>query len=324
MGRRRKRGADVHGVVLVDKPAGMTSHDVVAVLRRAYGTSRIGHTGTLDPAATGLLVVCVGDMTRFASRLTGMDKRYRGELALGASTTTDDAEGDVVYEGEVTPAALREACAALVAMVGPLEQRPPAVSAIRVNGVRAHQLVREGHDVEIPSRQVEIFDVQVVDASGSAVVFDAHVSKGTYIRSMARDAGERAGCFGHLRALRRTSVGGYEVASAVSLSELARPRRDEPPLDEGAESARLEACKRALISPWESLSFLPALSVDAAQRSALRMGQRPPCDARAGEYRVADEAGALLGVVRVVEGDVPHVEVVRLCPTPPTAPPPQG
>ena len=141
---------------------------------------------------------------------------------------------------------------------------------------------------------------------------------------MARDAGERAGCFGHLRALRRTSVGGYEVASAVSLSELARPRRDEPSLDEGAESARLEACKRALISPWESLSFLPALSVDAAQRSALRMGQRPPCDARAGEYRVADEEGALLGVVRVVEGDVPHVEVVRLCPTPPTAPPPQG
>ena len=158
MGRRRKRGADVHGVVLVDKPAGMTSHDVVAVLRRAYGTSRIGHTGTLDPAATGLLVVCVGDMTRFASRLTGMDKRYRGELALGASTTTDDAEGDVVNEGEVTPDALREACDALLAMVGPLEQRPPAVSAIRVNGVRAHQLVREGHDVEIPSRQVEIFD----------------------------------------------------------------------------------------------------------------------------------------------------------------------
>lgn len=319
MGRRRKRGADVHGVVLVDKPAGPTSHDVVGDLRRAFDTPRVGHTGTLDPAATGLLVVCIGDMTRFAERLTGLDKRYRGTLQLGATTRSDDAQGEVVTRQDVTPSHVAAARQALLDMTGPIEQRPPAVSAIRIDGKRAHARVRAGESVEIPTRQVEIYSLEIVDVSGTAIEFDAHVSKGTYIRSIARDAGARAGCGGHLSALRRTAVGPYAIDSAASLSVLRRPRRDAPPLSDAQEQTRRDACAAALVRPWDALASLPVLPLDDAQRLALRQGKRPALEGEAdltppGEYRAAEADGRLLGVIRVVSGETPHLEVVRLCP----------
>ena len=213
------------GIVVVDKPSGWTSHDVVGRVRRLADTRKVGHAGTLDPMATGVLVLGVGRATRLLGHLQLADKEYLATIRLGQSTITDDAEGDVV---STTPAGHLDTdaiAAAMAPLTGSIEQVPSAVSAIKVDGQRSYARVRAGEDVELPARPVtvETFDLDEVRRDDEVVDVDVRVvcSSGTYVRALARDLGSALGVGGHLTMLRRTRVGGFDLASAHTLDELA-------------------------------------------------------------------------------------------------------
>lgn len=221
----------IDGLAVLDKPAGLTSHDVVARARRILATRKVGHAGTLDPMATGVLVLGVGRGTRLLTFLVGADKTYRATIRLGAATTTDDAEGELVSlvdAGPVTDAAITTGVAALT---GPIQQVPSSVSAIKVDGRRAYARVRAGEEVSLPARAVTVhrFAVDAVrrldDADGRRVDLDVEVdcSSGTYVRALARDLGAGLGVGGHLTALRRTRVGPFGIDRALTLEQLQEP-----------------------------------------------------------------------------------------------------
>lgn len=220
----------VSGILFVDKSNGPTSHAVVASARRALNTRKVGHAGTLDPMATGLLTLGVGTSTRLLTFLVGLDKQYTATIRLGSATHTDDREGDVVFvaDGEVLSALTDDAIDAEVStLTGVIQQRPSSVSAIRIDGRRAHDMVRDGIDVVIPEREVTIsrFDVVQRRRSDAWIELDVVVdcSSGTYIRALARDLGEALHVGGHLTELRRTRVGPFTVDEAVSQDEISVP-----------------------------------------------------------------------------------------------------
>ncbi|OBI80892.1 tRNA pseudouridine(55) synthase TruB [Mycobacterium sp. E740] len=240
------------GLVVVDKPAGMTSHDVVGRCRRFFGTRKVGHAGTLDPMATGVLVVGIGRATKILGLLTATDKGYSATIRLGQTTTTEDAEGQVlqtVSADGVTDAQIEQAVARLR---GEIEQVPSAVSAIKVDGQRAYKLVREGQPVVLAARRVRIdrFDVLAVRRTPGLVDVDVEVdcSSGTYIRALARDVGAALGVGGHLTALRRTRVGGFGLREARTLDDLA----DAPRLSYSLDAACLLAFARRDLTAAEA------------------------------------------------------------------------
>jgi len=208
------------GFVLVDKPQGWTSHDVVGRTRRVLGTRKVGHSGTLDPLATGLLILGVNRSTRLLGYLTGADKEYVSDIRLGIGTHSDDADGDVVTTTDashVTKAHIEEA---LTAFRGTISQVPSSVSAIKVDGRRAHERVRAGEDVSLPPRDVTIYDCELLDFTPGThpdIRIRVKCSSGTYIRSIARDLGVALGVGGHVRTLRRTQVGQFKVEEAVDI-----------------------------------------------------------------------------------------------------------
>ena len=209
------------GLLLIDKAQGWTSHDVVAKARRLAGQRRIGHTGTLDPMATGLLVLCLGTATRLAEYLSGHDKHYEGVVALGATTDTDDAEGSVTGRAPVPPiddSALRKL---EVAFTGVLQQLPPTYSAVKKDGQRAYAIARRGGVVELAPREVTVSRLQLERRDETHLTIAVDCGAGTYIRSLARDIGAALACGGHLSALRRTRAGHFEVKDAVTIEELA-------------------------------------------------------------------------------------------------------
>jgi tRNA pseudouridine55 synthase len=213
------------GLVVVDKPGGMTSHDVVSRVRRIVGTRKVGHAGTLDPMATGVLVLGVDRATRLLGHLMLTDKAYAATVRLGVATTTDDAEGEVVATASAAGLDEGTVRAAFATQVGDLLQVPTAVSAIKVDGKRAYQRVRDGEEVELAARPVTVHSLDVLDvrAGGDTVDVDVELrcTSGTYVRAVARDVGALLGVGGHLTALRRTAVGPYDLAVARTLEELA-------------------------------------------------------------------------------------------------------
>lgn len=258
------------GLVVVDKPAGWTSHDVVARVRRLAGTRKVGHAGTLDPMATGVLVLGVEKATRLLTYVVGADKEYLATVRLGVSTTTDDAEGEVLASADVSGVERARLDAEVAVLTGPIQQRPSAVSAIKVDGQRAYARVRAGEQVELAARPVTVhrFDVLALrhaEADGVPVL-DVDVlvgcSSGTYVRALARDLGAALGVGGHLTALRRTRVGGYGLDVARTLDEL-EAGFDVLPM---ADAARATFPAREL-TPDETreLSFGRRLAADPAQ-----------------------------------------------------------
>ncbi len=213
----RRKPAATHGLAVVDKPAGVTSHDVVGMLRRRFGERQVGHAGTLDPDATGVLVVAVGKATRLLRFVEKTRKGYAGEVVLGSSTSTLDSSGDVVATFDMSGVTLEDARAAVAEhLVGDIEQVPPMVSAIRVDGKRLHELAREGIEIERAPRPVTIHRFEVVDwAEPGVLAIDVECSPGTYIRTLADDLGRLLGGGAHLRNLRRTHVGEFTLAEAA-------------------------------------------------------------------------------------------------------------
>ena len=217
--------ASASGLVIVDKPGGMTSHDVVARVRRLAGTRKVGHAGTLDPMATGVLVIGVEKATRLLGYLTLTEKEYAATIRLGQSTSTDDAEGELTGGTPAADVSAETLSAAIAGLTGEIEQVPPAVSAIKVDGQRAYRLTRAGAAPELKPRPVTVYEftVTAIRHDGDFVDVDATVrcSSGTYIRALARDLGAALGTGGHLTRLRRTRVGGYRIENARTLEQLA-------------------------------------------------------------------------------------------------------
>ena len=240
------------GLVVVDKPTGITSHDVVGRCRRIFGTRKVGHAGTLDPMATGVLVVGIERATKILGLLTATDKSYAATIRLGQTTSTEDAEGEVLQTVSADGVTGAQIGAAVAALRGEIAQVPSAVSAIKVDGKRAYRLVREGQAVELAPRNVRIdrFDVVAVRADGALVDVDVEVdcSSGTYIRALARDVGAALGVGGHLCALRRTRVGRFGLDQARTLDDLA----ERPRLSYSLDEACLQSFPRHELSDEEA------------------------------------------------------------------------
>lgn len=279
------------GLVVVDKPGGLTSHDVVARVRRLAGTRRVGHGGTLDPMATGVLVVGVGRATRLLGHVAGGQKGYAATIRLGQSTVTDDADGELVEAmpaGTVPERAIRDRLAALT---GEIDQVPSAVSAVKVGGRRAYQRVREGEQVALPARRVVVsrLDLLAVRRGEDLVDVDVELacSSGTYVRAIARDFGAALGVGGHLTALRRTFVDGFTLAEAVTLETLERRAPEVVTL------SLTEAARRGF----------PHRQATAEQARALSHGGRLPAAGIPGPYAVFAPDGEVVAIVTERDGE---------------------
>lgn len=272
------------GVLPVDKPVGPTSHDAVAAVRRALRTRQVGHTGTLDPFASGLLLVCFGPATRLAEYLTPLPKTYRAVMRLGEATDTDDRTGEVLARSDVWRDLTEDRVrAALERQVGEIEQLPPRFSAKKVGGERMYAAARRGEEVERRPSRVTIYRIEVLDVRLPEVEFEVECGSGTYIRAIARDAGEALGVGGHLAELRRTRMGAHSVEGAV-------------PLDALGDAERVVA---AVLSPADAVSHLPRVEVDEAGAAALGHGRALPAsaDAPAGvPLALVGAGGALLAI----------------------------
>jgi tRNA pseudouridine55 synthase len=275
-----------HGLLVLDKPGGLTSREAVDRAQHWFprGT-RVGHTGTLDPLATGVLVLCVGAATRLTEYVQAMPKTYRARILLGARSDTDDADGQVTPTAVGRPPDRDAVERALTTFVGALDQVPPAYSAAKVTGRRAYDLARRGEEVALTPRRVHVYGIDVVAYDYPRLEVEVRCGKGTYIRSLARDLGERLGCGGLVEVLRRTRVGPFDAAAAV-------------PLDAAAPAARA-----ALLPLSAAVSELPRVTLGAAEATALRCGQAVPLEggepATDGtEIAAFDTAGALVAVAR--------------------------
>ena len=275
------------GILLLDKPIGPTSHDAVARVRRAAGLRRVGHAGTLDPLASGLLLLGLGLAARFLEYLVGLDKSYETTIRLGQSTTTYDAEGEVTAERPVGVTA-EQIAAALAAFRGPIRQRVPPHSAVKRDGRPLYESARRGQAVELPERDVVIHALDLLAFDPPHLTLRVACSSGTYIRSLAHDLGAALGCGGHVAALRRTAVGAFAVADAVPLDGLTP-----------------ESVAAALLPPAAAVAHLPRLDVDESEALRLSLGQRLPAAVGAPPGRAAafGPGGRFLGVVEV-DGDV--------------------
>ena len=285
------------GVVIVDKPAGMTSHDVVGRCRRIFGTRRVGHAGTLDPMATGVLVIGVDRATKILGLLTGASKSYAATIRLGQATSTEDAEGELLQEVSAEHLTQAAVSAAIGGLRGDIMQVPSTVSAVKVGGQRAYRLAREGHSVELAARPVHIdrFEMLALQRHGPLIDLDVAVdcSSGTYIRALARDLGDALAVGGHLTALRRTRVGRFGLEQARSLDELAERPRLSFSLD--------EAC----------LQLFPSRDLTAEEADAAANGRALVPAGIDGVYAAQDADGRVIALLRDDGPKTKSVVVIR-------------
>lgn len=272
------------GILLVDKPAGLTSHDVVSRTRKAAGTRKVGHAGTLDPMATGLLVLGLNSSTRLLTYLVGLDKEYFATIRLGVVTSTDDAEGEVLETISASSISAREIAEGIARLTGEISQVPSSVSAIKVDGKRAYDRVREGEVFELKPREVTIAAFDVIERRGDELDVRVECSSGTYVRALARDLGADLGVGGHLTALRRTRIGPFTIDAASEL--------------EGIDVAA------RLVAPAVAASTLfETVTLNDGQTINLTHGKRFSVDAPDGSPVAAVTTdGRLVGLVTIAEG----------------------
>ncbi len=289
----------LHGVMVVDKPKDWTSHDVVARCRKLLAERSIGHLGTLDPMATGVLPLVIGRMTRLSQFYSGSQKRYEGVIRLGISTDTYDADGEVVqakYDIQVT---LEEVRSLTNQLVGPLQQVPPPFSAKKIKGVPAYKLARRKVEVELKPVEVEIFEFDVRELRGPELSFACRVSSGTYVRSLAHELGQKLGCGAHLSTLCRTSVAEFDIAQAHTLDEIAQAASEGRPAD-------------LLIHPRRLLPDLPSVTADDEALGRIRTGRTVnlPEMSRSKWVKVFADQTELVCLASRVAGTLFHPKVV--------------
>jgi len=298
---------DVHGVLLLDKPLGLSSNDALVRAKRLLRANKAGHTGTLDPLATGLLPLCFGEATKFSQDLLDADKTYEATVRLGATTSTGDAEGEIVVERPVTcdRAALD---AAIARFTGEIDQVPPMYSALKKDGKPLYEYARAGQTVERPARRVTIHAISLLNVDLNAAAFTMLVtcSKGTYIRTLAEDIGEALGCGAHLTGLRRTAVGDLTLAGAVTLEQIEAQADEMRPAMLAPVDALLQRCTPVNLDAAAVGRFLQGQRI---ARRDLPEGQVPEEGALA---RVYDDDGRLLGVARMREGALRPERLVKL------------
>jgi tRNA pseudouridine55 synthase len=296
MGRRHPAGRNVTGILLLDKPIGLTSNDALQRVKRSYRAAKAGHTGSLDPLATGLLPVCLGAATKFSAFLLDADKRYRVRVHLGVTTTTADAEGEVLERRPVEGVDAQGIEAVLAGFRGEIDQLPPMYSAVKHGGERLYKLARQGLEVERQPRRIHIFALDLVGIELPEIELDVHCSKGTYVRTLAEDIGRELGCGGHVSALRRTGVGPYDE-TVVEFVTLERVR-------ELAEREGAAALLDALLLPLESaLGHWPAVRLSADAAFYLQQGQAVliPQAPTEGLVRLYDVSQRFLGVGEILD-----------------------
>jgi len=295
MGRRRK-GRNINGIVLLDKPLGITSNRALQIVKRLYKAAKAGHTGSLDPLATGVLPLCLGEATKVSGFLLDADKRYLATLKLGIKTSSADAEGELLETRPVENYSKNQINAAIEPFLGDIEQIPPMHSALKVDGQPLYKLAHQGITIERQSRPVHIFDIQVLRYEGDEMDVEVHCSKGTYIRTLAEDIGEKLGCGAHLSALRRTESGPFHLDECITLEELEQiaEKAEEVGFDE--LDSLLMPAEEALYD-WNSVD----LSADAAfyicRGQAVQVSNAPT----EGLVRLFSEEKGFLGIGEIMD-----------------------
>ena len=292
MGRRRQQGRNVQGILLLDKPLGVTSNAALQRVKGLYRARKAGHTGSLDPLANGLLPICFGSATKISAFLLDADKRYWVRVRLGITTTTADAEGEVLEERPLQGIGEAEITRALPGFTGDIEQIPPMYSALKHKGQRLYKLARDGVEVERQPRRIHIYELNLLRCALPEVELDVRCSKGTYVRTLAEDIGRVLGCGAHVSALRRTGVGPYGDADLVDMATL----------EQKAEQGQ-DALDRLLLPLDSALADWPEVKLSGDSAYYLRKGQ-PVLVPRAptqGRVRLYDGAGAFIGVGEILD-----------------------
>jgi tRNA pseudouridine55 synthase len=287
--REQNKENTVSGVLVIDKPIGMTSHDVVQVVRRGTGIRRAGHTGTLDPRASGVLVVLIGPAVRLSEYVSASDKRYQATVRLGSSTDTFDAEGKYTSPEVSVTITEEQFEEALQKFIGEIEQTPPPFSAVKVEGRKAYEMARQGEEVNLSPRKINVYNLELLEWTPPEAVIDVFCSSGTYVRSLANDLGVELGCGAHLVGLRRTRSGRFTLRDAVPLRRLQ-------------ESFVTRDWYKHLIPAAEALGEWPAVELDGDQVELVRHGHRIQAeDGATGMARGISQQGDLVALLEFDE-----------------------
>ena len=281
-----EKNNSVSGVLVIDKPIGMTSHDVVQIIRKGTNIRRAGHTGTLDPRASGVLVVLVGPSVRLSEYVSASDKRYQAVVQLGTTTDTYDADGRVLNTTAVDISE-KQFNDVLQSFVGEIEQIPPPYSAVKVKGKKAYEMARQGEEIELEPRLINVYNLELLEWAPPEAVIDVYCSSGTYVRSLAHDLGEKLGCGAHLIGLRRTKSGRFTLRDAVPLRKLR-------------EAFENNSWHEFLIPAAEALSDWPAINLTPEELVIVRHGRRIAADPTLGKMaRAISEQGELIGLLEL-------------------------
>lgn len=293
MARRRKKGRNVHGILLLDKPVGITSNLALQKVKRLFNANKAGHTGNLDPMASGLLPICLGEATKVSGFLLDSDKAYLGTIKLGIKTTSADAEGEVIETRPVPELDEPKILGVLEQFVGEQQQVPPMHSAIKQNGQPLYKLAHQGQEVERKPRQISIYDLKMLRFGGDEIEIEVHCSKGTYIRTLAEDIGEALGCGAHLCALRRIKSGPFDMEHIVTL----------PELELMAENREFEAMDKLLLPMEVALEDWSEVSMSDNTAYYLRQGQavQVPRAPTSGMVKMFVEDGEFIGIGQIQE-----------------------
>ena len=296
MSRPRKKGRDIHGVFLLDKPQGMSSNDILQKVKRIFQANKAGHTGALDPLATGMLPICLGEATKFSQFLLDSDKRYQVTAKLGERTDTSDAEGQVV-ETKVVNVTESDIQQALAQFRGDILQVPTMFSALKHQGKPLYEYARAGITVEREARPITIFELKFIAYEAPFLTLEVHCSKGTYIRTLVDDLGEVLGCGAHVTVLRRLAVADYPIAAMMSYADLQNMAENQP----------LEALDKLLLPMDTAVSTLPKINLNEQQTKAVGFGQRVKfenVEQMYGLVRLFSNTAQFLGVAEVTADDV--------------------
>jgi tRNA pseudouridine55 synthase len=276
----------ISGVIVIDKPIGMTSHDVVQIVRKGTNIRRAGHTGTLDPRASGVLVVLVGPAVRLSEYVSASDKRYQAVIQLGTTTDTYDADGRVLSTTSVDISE-KQFDDVLQSFVGQIEQVPPPYSSVKVKGRHAYDMARNGEEVDLEPRMINVYNLDLLEWAPPEAVIDVYCSSGTYVRSLAHDLGEKLGCGAHLIGLRRTKSGRFTLRDAVPLRKLR-------------EAFENDTWEKLIIPAAEALTDWPAVELTTEQLDIVRHGRRIPAEPGSGTMaRAISEEGELIGLLEL-------------------------